>query len=213
MWLPFRHGWCHFGGPDQGRRPAQATRRSITGASPGSAAWRAARTTSSTSGSQLGAWPVAVATSQVWRVTSETTATTRVVHPLGLAAKGSIWYLVAGTDDGLRTFRVDRVSSVEPTGWPVVRPEDFDLADVWKLITEQVHQQRTPLLVRAVAAPGAVGLCRFLLGTRVHIGPPEPDGRVALEIQAHSARALAGDIAGLGGMVEVLDALYGTGQP
>lgn len=31
-------------------------------------------------------------------------ATTRRVHPLGLASKGSTWYLVAGTDAGQRTF-------------------------------------------------------------------------------------------------------------
>src|SRR5207249_1816284 len=51
-------------------------------------------------------------------VARDRTATTRVVHPLGLAAKGAVWYLVADTDAGLRTFRVDRISSVEPTGEP-----------------------------------------------------------------------------------------------
>ena len=29
----------------------------------------------------------------------------RLVHPLGLVSKASVWYLVAGTDAGLRTFR------------------------------------------------------------------------------------------------------------
>ena len=32
--------------------------------------------------------------------------TTRLVHPLGLVEKGATWYLVAGTEKGLRTFRV-----------------------------------------------------------------------------------------------------------
>ena len=35
--------------------------------------------------------------------------TERTVHPLGLVEKGSVWYLVADTDAGLRTFRVSRV--------------------------------------------------------------------------------------------------------
>src|SRR5207253_7941958 len=52
-------------------------------------------------------------------------STSRVVHPLGLAAKGWAWYLVAGTEAGLRTFRVDRMTSVEPNGSAVVRPEGF----------------------------------------------------------------------------------------
>src|SRR5579862_473984 len=56
----------------------------------------------------------------------------RVVHPLGLAAKGANWYLVADTEAGLRTFRVDRATSVEGTGVPVVRPDGFDLAAAWR---------------------------------------------------------------------------------
>ena len=47
---------------------------------------------------------------------------TRVVHPLGLVEKGSTWYLVADTANGLRTFRVNRVRSVELTADEAVRP-------------------------------------------------------------------------------------------
>ena len=61
----------------------------------------------------------------------------RVVHPLGLAAKGASWYLVADTDAGLRTFRVDRVTSLHGTGEPVRRPEGFDLEEAWRLITDE----------------------------------------------------------------------------
>ncbi len=31
------------------------------------------------------------------------------MHPLGVAAKGPSWYLVAATETGLRTFRIDRI--------------------------------------------------------------------------------------------------------
>jgi len=54
------------------------------------------------------------------------------VHPLGLAAKGHVWYLVADTEAGLRTFRVDRVTVVEATGDAVVRPAGFDLNEAWE---------------------------------------------------------------------------------
>jgi predicted DNA-binding transcriptional regulator YafY len=43
---------------------------------------------------------------------------TRVIDPLGLAAKGGNWYLVAGTGAGMRTFRVDRVQSLRRTRRP-----------------------------------------------------------------------------------------------
>ncbi|MDQ1384347.1 MAG: hypothetical protein QOG65_1726, partial [Actinomycetota bacterium] len=84
-------------------------------------------------------------------VARDRTATTRVIHPLGLAAKGSVWYLVAHTDAGLRTFRVDRVTAVAGTGDEVVRPEGFDLADAWRLISAEVDQLRAPVRVRAAA--------------------------------------------------------------
>ncbi|HSS09943.1 MAG TPA: YafY family protein [Acidimicrobiales bacterium] len=130
---------------------------------------------------------------------------TRVVHPLGLAAKGSTWYLVADTDAGLRTFRVDRVTSAEPTGEPVVRPEGFELAQAWRLISDEIEQRRTPLRARALADPDIVPICRWVLGNRVRIGPAGVDGRVEIEFRGHHIESLAGEIAGLGSALEVID--------
>lgn len=130
---------------------------------------------------------------------------TRVVHPLGIAAKGSSWYLVADTDAGMRTFRVDRMTSVEPTGDPVVRPPGFDLTETWRLITEEIEERRTPLRARALADPDVVPWCRAAFGTRVRIGPPGEDGRIQLELRGHGARQLAVELAGFGASVEVVD--------
>ncbi len=112
-------------------------------------------------------------------------STERTVHPLGLASKGPVWYLVAGTDRGQRTFRVDRVSSVERTAEPVVRPEGFDLATAWSEITDTVDELRVPLRVRAVVAADAVGVLRMMFGRRVRIGPPIDDGRIEVEVRGH----------------------------
>ena len=138
-------------------------------------------------------------------VDRERAASERVVHPLGLAAKGSSWYLVADTEAGLRTFRVDRVTSAEPTGEAVVRPDGFELADAWRLITDQVDQRRAPFLATALVEPEGVPLCRWTLGSRVRIGPPRGDGRVEVELRGHSLQSLAGEIAGFGALLEVLD--------
>ena len=132
-------------------------------------------------------------------------STTRIVHPLGLATKGSSWYLVADTDAGLRTFRVDRIGAVEVTGETVVRPDGFDLDQAWSLIADEVDQRRAPLRVRALAAPEAVQLLRWMLGTRVRIGPAGVDGRVEVELRGHNVRAIAGEIAGIGADVEVIE--------
>jgi predicted DNA-binding transcriptional regulator YafY len=139
-------------------------------------------------------------------ITPNKPPTSRVVHPLGLATKGSVWYLVAGTDDGLRTFRVERVTSVEPTGEPVVRPEGFDLAEAWKLITETVDTRwAAGSEARGAATAETVPLLRMVFGRRVRIGPTRPDGRVDVEVGGASDRALAGELAGFGAGLEVLE--------
>lgn len=130
---------------------------------------------------------------------------TRVVHPLGLAAKGTSWYLVADTAAGMRTFRVDRIESVAPTGDAVVRPDGFDLADAWALITGEVDRIRTPHTATATVHPDVLGYCRMAFGNRVQIGPPAGDGRIPVEIRGHHIESLAAELAGFGGAIVVLD--------
>jgi predicted DNA-binding transcriptional regulator YafY len=137
-------------------------------------------------------------------VARDQSATTRVVHPLGLATKRSTWYLVADTDNGLRTFRVDRITSVEFTGEPVARPEGFDLEQSWRLVTEQVDAQ-WHAHAHGAALPDIVPTLRMVFGTRIRIGPPRRDGRVQVEMGGWSEVELAGQLAGFGSAVEVLD--------
>jgi predicted DNA-binding transcriptional regulator YafY len=132
-------------------------------------------------------------------------ATTRVVHPLGLAAKGTVWYLVADTDAGLRTFRVDRVTSARGTGETVLRPDGFDLAQAWKLISAEVDELRAPLRARAAAEVSSVPILRWVLDTKIRVGPTRPDGRVHVEIAGESIDAVAGRLAGFGAQLEVLE--------
>ncbi|AEE44571.1 helix-turn-helix transcriptional regulator [Cellulomonas fimi] len=132
---------------------------------------------------------------------------TRTVHPWGLVAKGPTWYLVGGTGAGRRTFRVDRVSSVDPTDDPVDRPEDFDLAASWREIADEVHRRRTPLEARALCVPHGLPILRRGFGGRLEVGGPTPDGRVEVVVRGRDASVLAGELAGLVEWVEV------TGPP
>ena len=138
-------------------------------------------------------------------VARDRASTIRIVHPLGLAAKGSVWYLVADTDAGLRTFRVDRVISVERTGERAVRPPGFDLGEAWRLITAEVDQLRAPVRVLAAADVTVVPLLRWVFDTKVRVGPARPDGRVDVEVAGPSVAALAGQLAGFGARLEVLE--------
>ena len=129
--------------------------------------------------------------------------TSRLVHPLGLACKGNTWSLIADTSAGLRTFRVDRATAVQPTGDPVVRPADFDLAAAWKDVADEVERRRTPVEIHVLADEDMVGLTRYLFGPRVKIGSRTEDGRIELTVRGQSTRSLAGELAGLGGALTV----------
>ncbi len=129
----------------------------------------------------------------------------RIVHPLGLVTKRNTWYLVAGTADGVRTFRVSRVRSVEALADPVMRPADFDLDQAWEDIVTEVESLRTHFEVRALIDPEAMGPLRWLFGRQVTVAGTVPDGRLDVRVGAQSARAFAGQVAGLGAWVELLD--------
>lgn len=81
--------------------------------------------------------------------------TERVVEPLGIAARGTSWYLVADTAAGRRSSPVDRIEAATPTGEPVTRPEGFDLGEVWAIISERVDELRAPVLAHALARQAA----------------------------------------------------------
>jgi predicted DNA-binding transcriptional regulator YafY len=54
-----------------------------------------------------------------------------LVDPLGLVAKGSVWYLVASVGGDARSYRVSRVRSARLSEEEASRPEGFDLAAFW----------------------------------------------------------------------------------
>jgi predicted DNA-binding transcriptional regulator YafY len=122
----------------------------------------------------------------------------RVLHPLGLATKGQIWYLVADTANGLRTFRIDRIRSITPLGEKVLRPPGFDLTAAWKMISDAVDEKRTTIWARGTASPEILFYLRMRMGNRVRIGPADAAGWVEVEVGSSNSGALAAEIAGFG---------------
>ena len=129
---------------------------------------------------------------------------TRTISPLGLAQKGTVWYLVANTDAGRRTFRVGRVTDVQPLDTPVVRPDGFDLEEAWKEIVANVDELRSPHRVELLADPDVVHLLQWMFDRQLHVGDTAADGRVALSIGCQSIERCTAEIAGLGARIEVM---------
>jgi predicted DNA-binding transcriptional regulator YafY len=79
----------------------------------------------------------------------------RTVDPLGLVAKGEVWYLVAGTPAGLRTYRVSRIERATLLDQPSRRPPAFDLAGYWEASVEALLRERSRYEAVLRLAPGA----------------------------------------------------------
>jgi predicted DNA-binding transcriptional regulator YafY len=133
------------------------------------------------------------------------TPSSRTVSPLGLVTKAGVWYLVAGTDAGIRTFRVGRVTDVTPTDAAVVRPEGFDLAGAWEESAAAVEARRGQVRISGLADPTLVPLLRVRLGTRLSVGSTDPEGQVHVEVAGPSLGMLVSELAGYGSRLLVVD--------
>ncbi len=72
------------------------------------------------------------------------TASTRRADPLGLVSKAGVWYLVALTSEGHRTFRIDRILDVSELDERFVRPADFDLDRHWREMMQRFEKEQGP---------------------------------------------------------------------
>lgn len=131
----------------------------------------------------------------------------RVVNPLGLVAKGSVWYLAATVDGTARTYRASRLRKVTILDEAAVRPRDFDLAAFW---TQSSAEFRAALPVhRVLVRLSPDGLSRARLGWRFatleSVAEPSADGWVDGTIRADSADIAAECVLTLAGGAEVVD--------
>jgi predicted DNA-binding transcriptional regulator YafY len=128
-----------------------------------------------------------------------------VVDPWGLVDKDGNWYLVAGTEHGQRTFRVDRIATLAITDEIARRPEDFDLSTAWSEVVEEVERHRSALsatvLIQAALAP----VLRKQQGRHCVLDGMTGDGRVRARITAPSPLMIAQQLAGWGAALEVVE--------
>lgn len=131
----------------------------------------------------------------------------RTVHPLGLVAKGSSWYLVAHRDNELRSYRVSRIESANLLDNPATRPDDFDLAGYWEQSATDFSARlpRYPVIVRV--SPELLPQVRHGVGfTRIEsVSNPDSDGwsRIVLIFNAEfEAQAF---VIRYGDQLEILD--------
>jgi predicted DNA-binding transcriptional regulator YafY len=130
----------------------------------------------------------------------------RIVHPLGLVAKGSAWYLVANTADGFRTFRISRIECATILADACSRPADFDLATHWKAATT-TYQDSLPRY--EVSLRVELGVATWLKHWRSAwlaepMGSADADGWLTCRVQFDSEEEACFVVLGFGRRAEVL---------
>jgi len=131
----------------------------------------------------------------------------RLVDPLGLVAKGSIWYLVAAVEGAARTYRVARVRAADVTDQPCERPASFDLAAHWEQssIEFRANLPRYPATLRAdpAALPALHAPGRY---ARVdHVGGPDAEGRLRVDMLFEEEHNACEYVLSFGPRIEVLE--------
>lgn len=130
--------------------------------------------------------------------------TVRTIDPWGLVEKETVWYLVAGTDRGQRTFRLDRITEAITLDETAHRPADFDLHAQWSQIVENMEGRRAAVSATVLVATDLAPILADQQGRNCTLLGPAPDGRVRARITADTTKMVARQLAGWAGDVEVV---------
>ncbi|MDL4817156.1 helix-turn-helix transcriptional regulator [Actinomadura opuntiae] len=135
---------------------------------------------------------------------------TRTVDPYGLVLKNGTWYLVGRVGGRFRTYRVDRVTAVDPAGAVFERDEAFDLARYWDeqaaaFVRSMLREEITVRL-----SPDGLRLLRFAVEpvaaeqAAATAGEPDERGWRPAALRVESLQVAASQLMRLGPEVEVL---------
>ena len=135
----------------------------------------------------------------------------RTVEPLGLVLKAGNWYLIARSETGDRTYRVDRVVELETLPEGFERPDGFDLSVFWQAYLERFRREM--FSGEAVVRFSPEGMRRLphlltpavIRAARDNAGPPDEDGWVRTVIPIESVRHAHAELLRFGGEAEVLE--------
>ena len=84
-------------------------------------------------------------------------AESRTVDPLGIVCKQAVWYLVARTAAGMRTYRISRMSGATPLAVGFERPARFNLAAWWKTTSAELGKRSQRFIATLALSPETTG--------------------------------------------------------
>lgn len=139
---------------------------------------------------------------------------TRIVDPLGLVAKATVWYLVCryiDPADQLRVFRVSRVLEVSFVGEAFQRPVDFDLAQYWQSWSHEfsatLPQYLVKVRVEQAAIPDVISILGQGVALRLEQADRENSSAAYLSLTYDSLEHARSRLLAFGSLLEVIEPL------
>jgi predicted DNA-binding transcriptional regulator YafY len=151
-------------------------------------------------------WNATPVTIEYWR---EGGPVRREIEPMGLVLKAGTWYIVAGAEGQLRTYRVSRVLGVEPGTGTFERPEAFDLAAFWTESSAAFERDVPRIAIDVRVRPDRLHRLRAAAGNTTveaaeRLDDPDPEGWLRLRIRMDWPDEAPRLLLGAGRWVEVL---------
>jgi predicted DNA-binding transcriptional regulator YafY len=134
----------------------------------------------------------------------------RLVNPLGLVAKGSVWYLVAAVEEEVRSYRISRVQNAVLMDSHCIRPVGFNLADYWQRSMVEFKANLPYYGVTVRVAPEAMSWLRYAgYFARIEqmIDAPDADGWIPVSLRFDAEKAACAYVLGFGAQMEVIEPL------
>jgi predicted DNA-binding transcriptional regulator YafY len=142
------------------------------------------------------------------RYRSWTAEKERVLDPLGIVLKGGAWYLVARTEDTVRTFRVSRIQELNLLDGQIAVSENFNLAAYWTENARRFEQEHQLERATLRLSPWAIKMMGSYLPpfavAGAAISEPDNDGWRTVSLPIGPFDHAAHDLLRFGAEAEVL---------
>ncbi|HHY51143.1 MAG TPA: WYL domain-containing protein, partial [Alphaproteobacteria bacterium] len=144
------------------------------------------------------------------RYESWTKVSDRVLEPYGLVLKGGIWYVVARSDETIRTYRLSSIQALIVLDETFTRPRDFDLPAYWAEATRQFERDIYVGTARVRATKAGIGRLQTISDTvkrAIEAARPKigPDGWAEFTIPIEEVGWATREMTRAGCEVEVLE--------
>lgn len=128
----------------------------------------------------------------------------RTVHPLGLVAKQSVWYMVAEIDGEFRTYRISKMLHAIMLEESFTPPANFDLALYWEQSTKRFKQNLPSYPARLNVWKHRLDRLKQERYVKVLHTDPEENGWIPAEVEFETLDSACEITLSYGGCVKVV---------